>query len=377
MFHTHAKVQKYIPLPYFFNQLRFSLVPNLLYKNAYHQTIRGMIFTVFALYFIFDFVYVSYMLSNWSHLSKTHLDRLVAYTMRVCMDGFIALSVVVISTQKTLIQNLVTELCKLVIFDTTAGFSFIQNGFRKFKFRTYSFEELIFYFMVGVVPFSALCLFLSPFWWPFLPLQLCFGKSIVVKTLSSFHLGILWGYIIWFVVSTVQTAISIFELTKTYTGELIPNPGAIARSSGKYFITFYRKYRKTQILVSFVNQFIVYLSFGFIYVGVICASFCTHAMFTMWGRLPELIYFIFPVITLHIFGLSILVPRYIHIFNKNICKFFKYWNWSCSKKHDRQLLRSCPKLGIKAGTYGIITAVTGLQICDDVINNTVTLLLCF
>ncbi len=85
----------------------------------------------------------------------------------------------------------------------------------------------------------------------------------------------------------------------------------------------------------------------------------------------------FPLLSAHIFALAILLPTFTDMFNNNISSSLQFWKTCCVRKLERKILRSCPIFGVKAGLYGILTAQVGLQICEDIIDNTITLQLSF
>ncbi len=132
-----------------------------------------------------------------------------------------------------------------------------------------------------------------------------------------------------------------------------------------------------QIIAIIANQVISNLALVIIYAGVICGSVCTYATLKIWNFFPLLVYLMFPVISAHIFLLVFLFTNYADICGGNVRKYLQVWKRHCIRKQEHLMLQSCPKYGVKAGTYGMLTAITGLQICDDIIQNTVTLLLCF
>lgn len=55
--------------------------------------------------------------------------------------------------------------------------------------------------------------------------------------------------------------------------------------------------------------------------------------------------------------------------------FRRYWRHRVSSKADKLLVQSSPMEGFKVAPYGIITQLIGPMMCDDVIQNTITLLL--
>ncbi len=381
-FDAHAVVQKYIPLPYLADKLNYRFIPNLLYNNVYHVVFRKTVFTIFWCYVVFDVVYLWHLLVLYKVYGITYgshfngyLDKFVVYVTRSCFDALIAISIIVITTNHTILQYLVTQLCKMVRFDTNSGYKMLQKGLLNFICGKFTFEEASFNCMVGVIPFASLCFFAAPFAWSFLPLQILFGHSLVVNIVSSLQQGIQWGYIIWYLISSIQLFISILELAEIYTSDLTVKLDMSKCCPQKAFMKLYIKYRRMQILTIVTNQATANVSLVFIYVGVLCGSVCTYTTLTGRASFQFWMYLIFPIVSVHAFALSILVPNYAATFSNNICKYLQFWKMHCIKKEERKVLRSCPIYGVKAASYGFFTAQTGLQICDDIISNTVTLML--
>ncbi len=376
-FDTHAAVQKIIPLPYFADKFTYKLVPNLPYNKVYLRIFRTSLLLVYSTYLIFDTIYLCYILTNWNSPLTNYLDRIVVYAMISCLDTLNIATAIAISTQNDNIQYLITQFCQLVLFETSTGISWFQKGSFNFKLRTLTFEEICFYCMVGILPFSSICMFFAPFLFSFLPLQLLLGNSVLVRAASSFINGVQIVYMFWYLLSGLQIAISTLELVKFYTSELTVGPEIFEYTSQKSFMKFYRKYRKTQILTNILNQAFAYIAMVWIYVGVACGSVCTYATLTMRDSIPILIYLVFPVTSIHIYIFAISFSKYSDMFSGNVTKFLQFWKRFCSRRQERRILRSCVQLGFQAGTYGTIIATTGLHISDDIIDNTVTLLLCF
>lgn len=59
---------------------------------------------------------------------------------------------------------------------------------------------------------------------------------------------------------------------------------------------------------------------------------------------------------------------------QNSLDFHEYWKLRLVKKVDRTQFLTCFPVGIFLGPYGIANASLGLLIIEDIVNNTITLL---
>ncbi len=141
------------------------------------------------------------------------------------------------------------------------------------------------------------------------------------------------------------------------------------------FATCYQRYRTMEIFMTIgnyiVSEFLTSLMFTGILLGS-CGAYMTLKMYTM---LNFFMYMLAPAIVLLTFGLALLLTFLADFSHKNSKLFKTYWNKVVTRKHHKLLLRACPQVGFKINPYGLATAKLGLHICEEIIRNTVTMLL--
>lgn len=72
---------------------------------------------------------------------------------------------------------------------------------------------------------------------------------------------------------------------------------------------------------------------------------------------------------------AITVTNGVGIPRKNVSRFRELAKMERLSRENRQRLRAIPDVGFVVGPYGICSAPVGLRICDDIINNTATIIL--
>jgi hypothetical protein len=110
-------------------------------------------------------------------------------------------------------------------------------------------------------------------------------------------------------------------------------------------------------------------------VGVFLASGCACITIRMYGKMSIFTYILFPTLTM-ICVLDAIIMTYLGSIPYQRCQEFKsWWKLKFRRKEDNTYLKACQPTGFVIGPYGICNAALGLRICDDYIQNTVTVLL--
>jgi hypothetical protein len=112
----------------------------------------------------------------------------------------------------------------------------------------------------------------------------------------------------------------------------------------------------------------------FVFVGVFLGSSAAYMTFKMYSVFNLLIYMLAPAISMSCFGLALLLTFLANDPYKNSRIFKLHWNQLRVSKIHRKMLYACKPVGFKIGAYGMATSKLGLLICDDIIQNTVALL---
>lgn len=228
----------------------------------------------------------------------------------------------------------------------------------------------------------AFCLsfFALPFAVKFDPVQLIFGTHLPVKFLASFIYGLPISYGICTVVSIIPLIVGYTEglilstLKLNERHEEIPN---IKRASvtmsefHKFYHTFMQIRIHFAIFAEIANSFLTIL----IMAGVMLATCTGYATLKMYDMLPIHVYLGMPLVMTSCFVMAIVHNAMEGILQENANFFKKFWLRWAFKKEVRRITNSIPELGCKLGCYGTATHLLGLEICDDIIQNLISLLL--
>jgi hypothetical protein len=112
-----------------------------------------------------------------------------------------------------------------------------------------------------------------------------------------------------------------------------------------------------------------------VFVGMFSGSSGAYMTLKMYSKLNLLIYMLGPAITLLGFGLSLMLTFLANFPYKNSKIFKLCWNQFGISKMQRKMLHACKPVSFKIGPYGMVTSKLGLIFCDDIIRNTVTMML--
>ncbi len=94
----------------------------------------------------------------------------------------------------------------------------------------------------------------------------------------------------------------------------------------------------------------------------------------MYHILNIFVYLLAPVTAIIGIVLAMVLTYLADFPYKNSKMFLLYWKQILTRKEDRKVLNACVPTGFHLGPYGLARAKLGLQICDDIVRNTVTLL---
>lgn len=85
-----------------------------------------------------------------------------------------------------------------------------------------------------------------------------------------------------------------------------------------------------------------------------------------------------PALTFCCYMIAVIITQYANIPRKNVIKFHEFWRWHALTKVNSKCLQSFPKnVGFQLSPYGLVTARLGILICDDMIQNAISLILMF
>lgn len=216
----------------------------------------------------------------------------------------------------------------------------------------------------------------GPFVISYCPVQLILGRSLPSKLLGSF-LYTLIGIHGLSIYSCVYLLSFVFlEGVTDFSAEL--QPKQICKSNlllASKFKYHYRIYTALRILLEAAAQNSQLMFTVLIFVGIFLISCAGYTTLAMYRELNVLVYY--AIFFLFVLGIlvAILFTALASIPGRNVERFCKFWKRVLRTKVSRLLLRSVPVIGFKLGPYGVVSTRLGLSICEDIINNVISLLM--
>lgn len=234
----------------------------------------------------------------------------------------------------------------------------------------------------GIALFGAIffrSFFVLPFAVKFDPIQVMFGNNLSVKILASLSYGIP-------VINGTCLFISIITFIVSYTERLIiatVRLNEILRhgSGGKGTILISKFHKLYKTFIQIRIHFAIFAEIGYAFltllitIGVLLATCAGYATFKMYHMLPIYIYLGMPLVMTSSFVMAILHNTMEGILQENVNFFKKFWLGLVLKRENKKIVNSIPEIGCKLGCYGNATHLLGLKICDDIIQNLISILL--
>ncbi len=93
------------------------------------------------------------------------------------------------------------------------------------------------------------------------------------------------------------------------------------------------------------------------------------------GTADIIIYMIMPVLTVICLTNAFVLTFQANILHENSKEFLKFWCLKLVRREDKRMIGACRLVGIHVGHYGFVNAQLGILICDDIVQNLVTLVL--
>ncbi len=219
-------------------------------------------------------------------------------------------------------------------------------------------------------------IFAGPFTISYCPVQLIFGKSLVVKLCASFFYAIVATFVAQIILSVILLFIVFLEKMINFSAIIYPSNFF---SSDFIFVSrfnkFYRRFRTMQIIFKLGNLTYQFFVTNGICVGTILGSCCGYVSLKMFRKLSLITYGFVVALFILCFILSLIATFLANVSYKHSKSFVKFWGANIRKKEDRKMLRACKSIAFEMGPYGILRAQLGLIICDDIIRNIVMMIL--
>lgn len=370
-FLTHQMLQKpYIfPLPYAVEKSQPQFIENPRYYRLVYRIIGLVSQFGVALLLTVVVLRLGWLFSHWKSFTLNHIEHGILYVLTWCLiHVYFAFSYIVIVKSKR---------CQYAINQCVK----VSPG----KSNNEVMDKLLQVFVYSLVPFFC-CMILGAMIMPwgidFDPVQLVLGTSVYAKIVSSLYFLFLTLHPAIYISSAFLLILSFLENSIKFSNLLHPNVSQVSgfsnQRTGRNILYFQKRYRCILILRILVDLGTdvteVALSL-LIFVGVILATCAGYATIKLYKYFPFLFYLIMPSINFVAFCVAILFTHMASIPRRNCLRFRCIWRTFGMKKIVSMDLRAIPDVGFKVGPYGLATRKLGVMICDDIIRNTVTVLL--
>lgn len=346
-FKVQSFLERFVPPPYSANLDTGRLVTSAEYNKKRHKKYRILVISLLVLLFPFVFWRSCWLFYNWKTYTQHNVDQAIVYAFIIC--GIIifwgALHVVLVKYEG--VVYMVNQCIKIGI--------------------CYDAKVKIFILLIPGGPFAI----------TFDPIQVIFGADgyLVKFGAGAFYSGV-GVYIVCILLSAFILLILFLEGMLTYSLLLhfhhtkLKNPMVHLK-----FEKCHKLLREIEILLKVTDHvygpFLIFL----IIVGILMAPCGAHITVKMYDKLNILTFAVGPIITLLFFSIAISLTFLSNFPQKHSKIFIQFWKSYLILKRDKKILRACKPLGFNLGPYGVATAKLGIIICDDMVQNTVTLML--
>lgn len=362
--HSHA--QKLMALPYFVTD-DLILAENVRYKAFLQKYLRFSTSLCILVYAIFLACRMIWMSLNWDTYTIQHLDQAVFHSLAMSCMALALISFGTIYLHHNSFIYGINQI-KLGLQGKTSGWLWDTIG----KSAGYQFG------IVGVA--LPLSFFTLPFAISFDPIQFAFGTELYVTVSASLLYGLPLSFGSFAVVSVISLLVGYTEGLIILTADLkqslriIPNP-----NSQKYlmlrFRTFYSNLSAIRILCAIFDEIGSRFLSALIFFGVLFATCSSYATLKMYRWLPLHVYVCMPLCAVTCFVVAI-VHNAMEGYLQNNCKVFQsFWLKQLFRKEVRKLIRSIRTISCTIACYGVSNHILGLKICDDIVQNLISLLL--
>lgn len=365
-------LQKIVPAPFFINLACDRVVPSKSYSKPFHKLFRyfcelSILWVILPL----TSIRMTWLITHWESFTNVHIEQVVVYGGVI---NVVLIFVPVCYSYQFKSFELVyffNQICQVRPF--TQGKSINIFEFKLKVFRNKSIAELFTYSTAIPFLFLPVTDLVAPFVFPYLPIQLVLGQSFFVKLCSGIYYSSIVTYGGFCVLYKLLGAIVIMERIIWYTSSIYQTN--YNRSGNTYFWPCYKRFRTAQLLVHLTNilynEFLTTLTFQ----GVLLATMTSFAVLKMYQKMSVIPYMSVVFLSLlgYVVALSFTYVASIPYTRSN--RFKRYWISRVEKRDDKKVLVSCKAFGFKIGPYGTVNAMLGIHICNEIIDNTVTILL--
>lgn len=317
------------------------------------------------LYFQFGFwcLQLLWYIAHWTSYTKHHLsDAIVCYVI-ACVNT------VYLNASISFENN-----CEALRFVLNQSMTvLVTHSGRISRFKSL-IVELIVYGLSSVALLASLAYTTVPFFLTSEPFQAVFGNSIATKLRASVLYtltGLFQCGLACLILLICVVAITAFVAGTMGINEDMTN-GRVNRSR---FLSGYKAIQTARLIFApFIEGSYKYMAV-LTFVGVLEASGLGYGILKMFTSLPILVCLAAVQVEISIFAVALSVTYLAGVPRNVVLKFVYEWKKVPNGPEVKRVLTGIPNVGFWLGPYGIITALQGPTICNEIVVNTVSLVL--
>lgn len=386
VFKIHSLVQETLSLPVYFNTSTTRVTPNPVYNQRRHKIVRYLSWIALISTIILNGHRIAWLFFNWVSYTRQNIDEGVMYMLAFLAQTIGFTCLFVFANHSVDFFYCVNECIKLESkpAPNQLRLPFLGRVDAKALFSyTFSIPFLLF-----PISFAAIPLVIT-----FDPIQLYLGTSLFAKLFAGVVYGFGMLYVAWVALSIFTSLFLILDSILTLSSKLLVDAVSshfqlghvnlyqeeltkngckwISRDFNKSFKRYLKVVLLTRTLSNVISTFLTRLAL----VGIVLVSFATFATLKLRPYMNIIIYLSTPAGTVVGFILIISITHMADVPYQNSLEFQAFWKRRLYRTADRKRLLTCGPVGLTLGPYEMVTASLGLRMCDDVFNNTATLLL--
>ncbi len=363
--------EKCAPLPISVDIKQKTIIDSHHYQNKYFKLfLQGNTLLVVFILFPFFVCHLIWLLSHWKSYTAYNTVEAVIYALCTFIVIIVLTAFYTLTTDSARIKYIINQRCYITPEPTND----LNRLFNIPLFKKITFYELLIYGSATVILLTLPAISVGPFIFPFCPLQLIFGTSFFVKICAGLYYTLLTIYSVFLCFTLIMLNVSILEGVIIYSSSIYGNDITFKHERYKWKKCLTR-FRVICIFIKSTDNIYGVFHTVLILVGVLVASCGGYIIMMMFDKVPLIIYIGALAITFVCLFIAIVLTLVAQIPYKRAIKFTQYWKYVLKRKEDKMLLKCCRHVGFEDFIYGLYTAKLGLLICDDIVQNTVNLVL--
>lgn len=222
--------------------------------------------------------------------------------------------------------------------------------------------------------FVPLAGFTGPFVLEVLPLQMLFGHIIETRFIASAMYGLTCLSQAAKLLTYFTLEVLFYHTIHGFNNRLLTISEALNGKRQAQFDVCHKMHSMGTLAGNAHEDIVIAFQRVLIFVGVLLGSTSLYAVIAMYNELHIVVYtgicFLAAICMLVALGFTKLMGRNY----EQGGKFENIWKTKANQKYMQKVIKSWKHMGSRIQPYGIVKSAMGLNICDDIVQNTVTIL---